>query len=189
MTRRLKLIVGWIGFVVVGVLTSMVATGLFDWRLPSWLQQPKELAPPVEAVPNWWLIGGLGIAIVGVLVIVVIAILSSEQPREPTWPQYREDSFFGLIWRWQYERDGVVGPPVCFCPACDRQLTVTELQMYPTIYGLNCAVHGELYRHTGDINDFQRNAAFEVQRKLRNGEWKTVVERKRAARASKSTDA
>jgi hypothetical protein len=63
---------------------------------------------------------------------------------------------------------------------------VTELERYPTISGLNCAVHGELYRHTGHINAFQRDAVFEVQRKLRNGEWKAVVERKRSAMTPKS---
>jgi hypothetical protein len=110
-SRGLRAIVGGVGTAVFAVLASMVATGLYDWRWPSWLQKPKEVAPPVETVPNWWLIGGLGFAIVGVLVIVAIAVFSPEQPIEPTPAEYREDFFFGLTWRWPYGRNGVVGLP------------------------------------------------------------------------------
>src|ERR1041385_5919055 len=115
----------WIGVVITGAIGSVVATMVFDLRLPPWLMKPKGDPPAQETVIDWWRTCGLIGAIAAVL-IVVLVLVASRSPREPTFRDYTKDSFFGLTWRWRYGP----GEPIqagCFCPQCDRQLVATEV--------------------------------------------------------------
>src|SRR5689334_4152178 len=109
----------------------MLATAVFDLRLPAWLMTPAEAPkqPLVELVPNWWRLGLL-VAIVGVVAITVIVLLS-RGPSEPKVTDYKKDFLFNMIWRWNYAGQNLRGF-ACFCPHCDLQLRPTMIQDWPT---------------------------------------------------------
>jgi amino acid transporter len=180
-------VVKWLWFAVatilLGTIGSMVATALFDWRLPPWLMKPATAdnaavpkGTPEETATDWhrtgWLLAGIGGTVVAIL--VVIACLGVDVSRNPVIADYRKDMFFGLTWRWKYYGEKIVSL-ACFCPTCDRQLKIQEVDRWPSVYALVCAVHGELHRPTGDIHEFLDDATREIHLNIRNGNWTKKV--------------
>lgn len=175
MSNAAKKAVSIIGALVLG----MLGTAIFDWRLPPWLLREQAAQPAVPLVVDWWIVGLLGAACVGVAVIVLIVVFS-EQDKTPQVHEYRRDSFFGVVWRWGYVGNQIV-KMACFCRICDRQLTFEEVERWPTTTTANCKMHGEQHRFQGEYFQLIDDAMYEVQRKLRCDEWKQVVERERGA--------
>jgi hypothetical protein len=89
MSSTAKWVIGTIGGMLIGILGSMAATALFDWRLPPWLHQQQPPVPPPANTPiDWWHIGWLVCAISGVVVIIVI-VISSKPDNEPKVWDYK----------------------------------------------------------------------------------------------------
>jgi len=181
-----------VGALVLGAIGSMIGTAVFDWRLPVWAGGDKEEVSEEAVAPEeteateatelsidwkrtaWWA-GGAAVVVVIVL-LVILASFSEEQPREPTVEDYRRDSFFGMTCRWRYDRmDGGIGDVACFCPICDRQLKITEIDRWPTRLSLSCAGHGKIREYTGGLRELLDDVRREVQVNIRNGDWKHKI--------------
>src|SRR5271167_2212455 len=125
MSKTAKWTVGVIGALLIGMLGSMLATAVFDWRLPAWLHRlPDE--QPTPLVTDWLKVGYLIAGITGVIVIVGL-VLASKREYQPRVTDYVKDRFFGMIWRWRYGSDRI-REIACFCSACDRQLRFTQIE-------------------------------------------------------------
>ena len=176
--------------IVLGTLGSMTATALFDWRLPPWLTKPAPVEAPAttenakdadaseETVIDWWptgfVLGAIG-TVVAVIIGVIIHLSLPDVPKEPDVRDYRKDSFFGLTWRWRYGATGDIEDIACFCPICDRQLKIQEVDRWPFVYTFTCAVHGERHRHRGSWKEFLADAVREIHLNIRNANWRKKV--------------
>lgn len=181
MSTGMKVVLGGLGTILAGTIGSLIAAAIFDWRLPRWMMREP---PPVADQPNLetnWLIVWLIVAAVIIVIIMVLVYFASTEsgdPPEPTQFDYIKDTFFGLLWRWSYSGREIIHL-ACFCRTCDRQCQLQQVDTWPIVYSVNCNVHGEQHRFTGEPQQLLHDAKIEIQRKLRNGEWKEVVERDR----------
>ncbi|SRR6266508_2701816 len=112
---------------------------------------------------------------------------SGEMPKPPVkWTDYREDYFFGAIWRWQYRPEmGDKEPRNIFgyCPDCNRLLTHNPYagkrkpDGYFT-YAFYCHKHlGKHYWIRSATDDPFDGVKVLIRKKLQSGEWEDVVNR------------
>jgi hypothetical protein len=112
---------GFAGTVIAGVVTGIILLALRV--IPVWRWIPafgRWLVRPVP-VPLVVLVG-----IVAALTIFVVRFLArSMDPPAPPWLGYREDSFLGVTWRWQYAGHRLDERSIgAFCPQCQMRLRV-----------------------------------------------------------------
>ena len=99
--------------------------------------------------------------------------LTSDEPRQST---YVQDRFFGVTWRWHYV-SGHASGIWAFCSTCDTRLVYSSSyeKLQPTVH-LHCETcRHDLLRETGDKDYLVAKAHRQIDRKLRNGEWRQVV--------------
>jgi hypothetical protein len=174
-----------LGLMISGTLCSILAWMILEWKLPWFLTTVKSpfhafwmwLGTEV-AVYRWWY---WVLILYFVITIIAIAVLIF-QSHIPDWKQYRADTFFDIVWRWDFDgRDGFSYHITPFCPRCDRGLELGKQEDsmragYDVPDTLSCRHHGVIHTFAGPYDRLERIIKDEVLRKLRNGEWKTVVE-------------
>jgi ribosomal protein S27E len=130
-------------------------------------------------VPVWSLY--LGYGALGLWILAFgIHVVQQWRDNEPRTTDYTSDRFFGIVWRWSYP-GGTMSEPRAYCPSCDTTLVYSENREY-----------GEWRTHfycetcQKECHDAQGGRAYviakvvrQVDRKLRNGEWKPIVENAR----------
>lgn len=174
--------------VIAGVLSGLILAALF-------YAVPKSLQWIVSALSWFWgyLMSGVSIPhwllwfLIIVSTVTVIRWIRSLSKRddeinELTVRMYTQDSFEGVTWRWSY---GYYGSPINispYCPACDSQLVYVrnnEFSFRPSssvsFYCENCKmertrIEGGDHRYA--ISMIERL----IDRKIRNGEWKRLIE-------------
>ena len=92
------------------------ATGSFFKATWKWVWQ-------TTAIPNWLLILFSLSALVAVAVVAVLVLVAIKAKEAP---DYTEDTFEGLRWRWRWGQSGLYGLNA-FCPHCDYQVFGTSL--------------------------------------------------------------
>jgi MFS family permease len=178
MSKGVKFLLWSLGWILLGTIGSLIAAAIWGWQLPPWMM--REPPPVVADQPNLetnWLIVWLVVIAAAIAIVMVLVYFVAREPREPPEPtqfDYTRDSFFNLVWRWTYGSGQIQGI-ACFCRICDRQCQLSEVGRWPFEYAVMCTVHGEQHRFTGEPESLLHDARIEIQRKLRNGEWKQVV--------------
>jgi len=101
----------------------------------------------------------------------------SAQPVKPSWRDYREDVFLGLVWRWTYDSSGQPGAICPFCPQCDLQLSprVGAFHMSTELRCDRC--QRERLSYDQDWPGLIARIILEIQRTLRSGEWEYKTRR------------
>lgn len=101
------------------------------------------------------------------------------KPKGPNVAAYNNDSFLGLKWRWSY----ISGHPAnawAFCPHCDTMLVYSEVgSLFDTDRKtvLTCETcNRDLLHHKGDKDYLVQKIHRQIDRKIRTGEWQSVVE-------------
>ena len=132
------------------------------------------------SVPTWWLYV-LYIAGAAWLVRIGLGVYAATSSNEPTSSDYREDRFFGAIWRWHYAHGGPAGT-WAFCPTCDTVLVYSYQRDYGELKTtLSCETcNRTVYSESGDKDDLVGKVHRQIDRRIRTGEWKNYVERKTA---------
>jgi hypothetical protein len=96
------------------------------------------------------------------------------------WRSYRRDSFYGLVWRWDYHGDRI-DDPVPYCRQCDTQVIAREEYEYGSFgrrlvtYCICDHCSGTAEKFDESFRDMQNKVIRQVDRKLRNQEWRTSV--------------
>lgn len=158
---RNNVIAGVITAGVVAAVTLLFSPEAWIWAKGVVAATWRHLAQPVS-VPMWLLyVGGL----VLLLVVVVVCAVAIDAWRGGA---YRTDSFFGVVWRWDW-------PPSryamhAFCPLCDTQLGLEPFGMYDVIPRTalkcsHCAFDAGSYE--GNRSDLRRAVLLQVQRHIR----------------------
>jgi hypothetical protein len=132
-------------------------------------------------IPNWL----LGCFIILSAYTVAKIISAFRKDGGPSKDEYIEDRFDGLVWKWRYSFDGAIHDPWCFCPECDGILIYSEDYKSDwsreQVMNLTCehcrTPKGTLSGHRAYNVDRIRRL---IDRKIRVGEWREVVEKQKA---------
>ncbi|MBE3040070.1 MAG: hypothetical protein IMZ62_14830 [Chloroflexi bacterium] len=164
----------WLASYIPGVW-QFLSTG-FWW---CWGMVIQEISWPA------WALGLLGIGDIVLLVAIVGKIVSWHRANSgPSWRDYTEDCFDGIIWRWQYSHMGgaIIGL-WCFCPQDDTALVCFQGPRFAvereTSYRCERCGQDFVTLQGQSREDIKGTVERQIDRKLRNGEWKAVVESQR----------
>jgi hypothetical protein len=168
-----------LGSVIGGLLLAFLLwliPGLWVW-LVSAIDQLVGFLVSRVSVPVW-LIGIAILAIIPTIIMVVALIIASlKRPSEPTWLAYTTDRFDRMTWRWSY-RNNSVSNLGCFCPHDDTRLVY--LRGYENI-SFECETcKAKFGPFDGDIDYVHAKIERQIERKVRNDEWKKVVQKEKA---------
>ena len=113
---------------------------------------------------------------VGCVPVVIALFRWLARFRGPSYKDYREDKFFGVVWRWHYS----FGEPAglwCYCPHCDTALVYTDAYQ-PNRVWFTCELCGQRQHEvTGGDKDYALSRIYrQIDRKLRNKEWLKLVQ-------------
>jgi len=109
------------------------------------------------------------------VVFATLAVIASLLATAST--EYTTDTFFGLKWRWQYERGHVVSI-CCFCPTCDLQLHPSDMSTYEVVpvIGFRCDDCNTLVcAFEMSYQKLEDRVERSIHKKLRSGEWRTCI--------------
>ena len=107
--------------------------------------------------------------------------------KEPSSDDYVKDSFDGLTWRWGYSNGGGIRDVWCYCPSCDGVLSYSQRGVSSSYYN-SCKWATDLHcdhcnRRIATLDGVQSNIVRRIERlidrKIRVGEWRDVVEQDR----------
>jgi hypothetical protein len=94
------------------------ACGAWLWDHLIWLGSLLTGSYPVKG----WI---LAILIVLAGITVIRFLIHLRHAETPAFQLYREDQFYGAVWRWSWVDDQVV-QLWCFCPRCDLELSYDD---------------------------------------------------------------
>jgi hypothetical protein len=124
-----------------------------------------------------WLLAILIIVSLGSLIIFLIAWI---QTILVPWREYTEDLFDGMIWRWVHLKNNPI-KPWPYCPIDNTMLSCIQNQRLdkPTTSYICETCNRKWGPFEGHIDYNQGRICRYIDRKIRNEEWKQVVENKR----------
>jgi hypothetical protein len=134
------------------------------------------LGDPVS-VPRWLYGLLLGVA-GGVAAVLVAAVIVGT--RRPEHAAYVEDVFFGFVWRWKWNVRGQVEDLQWYCANCDR-IGVYDYDRFEQVATFFCSQCRQPVRRPGTRNEMLNAVLREINLKVRNGQWKDVVEAQKTA--------
>jgi hypothetical protein len=106
----------------------------------------------------------------------IVASFAHASEPEKTFRDYTCDSFFGLMWRWNYDAKGKINRIRPFCPQCDRELSSRNNDMWANEdFSLVCSAHGTIRGKIRSINEFEGDAVHEAELNIRNAQWREKV--------------
>ena len=184
-----KVMVGVISTIILAVLAYLgrsfllpfLATTLFSvWsevkKTSAWI-----LGGTVES-PVWlfYLLCGASVIL---LIVAAKKICRKVKINEPSWRDYTEDNFFGIKWRWQYTSTGQLNDPCAYCPTDETILVYRrEFDRGGMFIGsshaitLHCDTCGRQFGpFDGNDTHLCEKVMRQIDRKVRNNEWKTAI--------------
>ncbi len=182
MQKPLREIAVGVAIVVIGgvVLQQLTGISLVGWVGPmaTWVWDACSAS---ITMPRWLF------ALTALVALSAVWNTYSAYRKSSTGPSkhdYVEDHFDGLVWRWSYDFSGAIKEPWCFCPACDSMLVYSE-EPGDSYVGKRAFVHFTCEVcgvRRGSLEGDRRYIVARIQRmidrKLRVGEWRAVIESK-----------
>ena len=172
--------------VTVYIIGTILGTGaiihwrnsIWDWLVeagkPTWRYLTTD-----HATPGWLLVVLWPLAAGFILVPLTVLILSSRASRSNDGRNYRQDTFFGLVWRWKYDpiADGGIDELGTYCPECQFQIYPIETRPdYPCHPSIICDYCGKESGHLdGTLVEIENRVKRLIQHKNRTGEWRQAV--------------
>ena len=177
-----------------GIITSIVAAAIWSF-FPGWTWTfyaiQKTLSVFTWRLPIWLIILFAGLAAFLIFFwrgresdgarALQNEKVSYQYDDYPEFCDFVEDRFFGVVWRWSYDRVNDPVNPVSFCPTCDMQLVIHESHGAYRAAGI---ITTYLFCERCDVEKAEVEARYrqlesriirEVQRKIRNDEYKRLL--------------
>jgi hypothetical protein len=181
-----------LGVLLPGTLCSVLAWMVLEWRLP-WFVAPvhslalymfssiayafsytRSFVTGFVSVPRWFLLPLILYVVISLFRGVRRLLKTLAAPLEPHWTDYVQDNFYGILWKWEYYRDGNgIRYLQALCPHCMRGLAVNI--SYQQLYEWSCREHGTLYNGENNIGQMEFVVRDEIRRNLDTGAWKPIV--------------
>lgn len=151
------------GLIVAALLSiASFIFGLMGW-LASFIGRLYDFLIQTVEISLWILL----ILIFSSIALVVKAVLNWFCLKSTEVCDYKNDIFFGIVWRWQYSN----GKPIgiwCFCPSCDTAL-VYEENIYLPRTKFHCDHCNQLLHEVqGDKEYALGQVQRQIERNLRN---------------------
>ncbi len=141
----------------------------------SWLGSLLTTTVPIQV---WLLFLLSALALLCVVGIVLLFVATRETTIAATdYTRYTQDCFGGLVWRWRWSA-GHILDLLPYCPADDTLLILGDgwAGSYTDLYCETCQkMVSSIPR--GDYGYFKSSIMRQIDRKVRNGEWKQIVEK------------
>ena len=151
------------GLAQIGPVRPFLDRFLFSPLLAVWRWLVHSVPVPV------WLLVALAVLALATVIRIVVAQLKS---RSPHWLDYRADRFLGVHWRWTFSA-GEVSRITPFCPIDDTLLVGDN--GYKS-FNLRCETCAQTWGpFEGDGHSLTGTIRRQIERKIRSGEWQSVV--------------
>lgn len=129
--------------------------------------------------PNW-AIGLLIVTSFPTILLIILGLLElskggRNEPSEPSWFNYTQDTFFNLRWRWNYA-DGRIGGLTSYCPRCDFQVFPFDASRWAAVprIGFHCdSCQSDLGEFQESPGTLESKVERFIQQKIRNQSWPT----------------
>lgn len=166
-----QVIAGVVVAAIVGAVSFI--PGVFKWLVEVASSIWSHIFGTSE-LPNW----SLYLMALMSIHTLVYWIARITKPKGPRVTEYNQDTFLGVTWRWSY----ISGRPSnawAFCPQCDTVLVYTESSRFDphqqTV--LTCETcNRDVLHHDGDKDYLVDKIHRQIDRKIRSGEWLSVVQ-------------
>ena len=128
------------------------------------------------AVSNWLLsILTLSLGMIIIFIIIILGLFLTNDKASvsrESYKSYTSDEFYGLKWRWKYDRFDEIYGLCIFCKTCDYQIFAVD-DTYRGRATFNCEDCGEkTYCKEGVYMDELENRVIRsIQKKLRSDSW------------------
>lgn len=157
------------GIIAAFALISTYLAGIWPEIGSLWISAVA-LALSFVSVPVW-LLAVLGLCAAFCAFIVVAVVWSFVHPAT-TIPQYVEDEFFGIHWRWKFGGGGMILGLASFCPRCDYQIFPEDISAYRAAarFQYRCDECGSALRTIENMQPSELESRVErlIQKKLRS---------------------
>jgi hypothetical protein len=162
------------GLVVAAIVGA--ASTLFGWWAAIWeaMKATALLLVSDVSVPLWLIASTVGISLVAGAILLYSRLLV----RARTWREYREDTFYGLRWRWNYFSGGAPHDPVPYCLTCDFEINPGFASAYSAVdrWEFKCENCGKVGATIYEpLSEFEGRVKRQIELKVRNGSWKDAV--------------
>jgi len=167
---------------VIATVVGSLIVALILWLVPgawAWVKSAfawlNHFLTSTATIPMW-LLAVMILAILPTVILIIIGIVAlSKQPEGPAWTDYTKDQFDGMTWRWQYAGNSMINL-WCYCPDDDTALVYSFDEFLDKI-----AFHCESCKRNfgpfpGSRKYILDKVRRQIDRKVRNGEWKTMVQ-------------
>ncbi len=162
---------------------------LWSWVTSAWIWLAD-----VTPIYRWWYVTLLLSVAVSLIRVTISLIRAHRNQAQPIPQHYGQDTILGLPWRWVY-RDANLSINMnslsAFCSTCDRTLEWSNAEVEDIavtgVFGYYmCREHGSIASISQPYNQFRLIVVDEILLKLRNGNWRQVVEQQLQASDAKS---
>lgn len=162
--------------IIVGV--SILAIG----AAAVWLGSPLLAAIKLAAAEAWaFLISPFPIPgwLFCVLAALALAFTAGclwrvrEAIREPEYARYTEDTFKGVLWRWEYDKQKAIVNMAPYCAQDDAHLADWPDEQWG-LTNLRCVMCEYSLRVEGTLQDLESIVKKQIDQKIRSGDWRSV---------------
>lgn len=190
----------WRDPVISTVLATLIAGSLVAWWRWSWVRHvasgTRTWLASTSVVGNWLIL--LGIAALAILALTTGLAwrtrLMTERQQRLVLGDYNHDTFQHLGWHWAYTALGEIVDLTPICPKCSAQLKVvrTPLQLkYSKAMenvSFDCDMCRDFTPYSFTVEEFlvERRTLTHIERNLRTGEWRRIVEMQRRTQKHKA---
>jgi hypothetical protein len=167
------------GLILAGILSTTFRQWIYSFITTTWKLITASWHYLLSSVPvPRWLLGLLILLSLVTLLRAMLLLFKSEGVDEPTWQSYTQDEFFGIVWRWDNEfLPSSIRP---YCPRCDTLLVYFGYSgsnfTSSTLFSCETC-RSEIANLEGNYDYIVAKVGRQIDRKMRNGEWKDVVVR------------
>jgi len=129
------------------------------------------VAAPVS-VPLWLFLPIFAFALLPIVGFVLGRRKSF--PRTTTWRDFKEAEYFGVVWRWLYERDDTIIHLIPYCLHCNLQLNTSEryISQYQRGTEFHCDDCGQVATMPDEKVEAWKKVSRRIYRDIANEVWK-----------------
>ncbi len=136
------------------------------------------------SIPRWLF---AALVVLSASLIALLIVNMRRAAKSPSEYDYNENHFEGVLWRWHYAPGGMITNLWCYCPTCDTVLVYRDdyddgrgySGIGNPVMHVTCERCGPKQATlAGHRESAVARVTRQIERNLRVGDWRKVVERK-----------
>lgn len=161
---------------------AAVGAAVWFWdELPGWLAAAWRAVSghfSQSITLSMWQLYPLAILSIASVSIWLFRLIAA---RQDSHRRFTQVNLLGALWRWEYDMSGYPRGFQAYCPSCDMRLVYEHAwKPYPEEGQVETRLHCERcrtqwVRHDGKLSHLTDRVAREIERLVRNGQWRDHV--------------